>query len=378
MWTHSPFKDDFIGGENRTYFNTAAEGLLLKEVGKSFLDYIYDKSLGVPGRIPHFKKLDLCREAVGKFIDVPPDTIALLGNSSEAIGLIANALDLKEGDEVIVTDLEFPSGILSFLRLKDTKGVVVKIVRHQDWYMSGDLISKAITKKTRAIYISEVSYKNGFRFNVGEIAEMAHRIGAYVIVDATQALGRVPVSARDVDFMISSTFKWLCSSHGLGITYCNPDLLKNLKPDRVGWWSVTSEFEAGSLESYTLKSGAVRMEVGQPNFPALYALHTALNYLMKIGVDTIQEQLEPAAMHLCEGLKKLGLRVITPLEKDGHAGIFAFAHQKSDEIVSELEGQNIHVWSRHGRVRISIHLYNDMEDIEVLLRALTPIVKKYS
>lgn len=378
MWIHSPYKQDFIGIENKRYFNTAAEGLLLKDVGKSLLDYIYDKSLGVPGRIPHFKKHDLCRKAVGELLGVSPETIAFLGNSSEAIGLIANSLDLKNGDEVVLTDIEFPSGLLSFLRLRETKGIVVKIVRHEDWNISEEMLQKAITNKTRVVYLSEVSYKNGFRFNIQRIAEIAHRVGAYFIVDATQALGRIPVSVVGVDFMMSSTFKWLCSTHGIGITYCNPSLLEQLKPDRVGWWSVIKEFETGSLESYTLKPDAIRMEAGQPNFPALYALHTALQYLMKIGIATIQEELEPVGMRLCEGLKELGVKLITPLDKDAHAGIFAFAHQKSDEIVGELEKQNIHVWSRLGRVRIAIHLYNDMEDVEILLKALAPLIKKYS
>ena len=383
MWqqnapTQSQYKDNFIGSGNGIYLNTAAEGLLLKSAGSSLLEYVYDKSLGTQGRPNQFKKHEECRKVVGELLGAPYETISFLANASEAMSLIANSLNLKEGDEIITNDLEFPSGILSWLRLKEKLGINVKILRHQDWNIPEEFYTAAINDRTRVVFVSHVSYKNGLRVDIQRIAQLAHGVGALCIVDATQALGRIPVSVEGIDFLMSSPFKWLCSTHGLGIVYCNENLLHKLEPDRVGWWSVTEEFETGSLEEYQLKPDAVRMEVGMPNFPAIYSLHTAVSYLNNIGIPTIQRELEPVCMRLCEGMQELGLPILTPMEEEGHAGIFVFGHEKSQESVAELDRQNIHIWFRPGRIRVAVHLYNDMEDIEQLLKSIAPIIKNYS
>ena len=257
-------------------------------------------------------------------------------------------------------------------------GIKVKILRHKNWNITEEQYREAINKKTKVIFVSYVSKKNGLLIHISNIGRIAHQNGAYCIVDATQGLGRVPVPVENVDFLMSSSFKWLCSSHGLGIVYCNPALLETLSPDRLGWWSVNEEYENGPLDTYELKKDAIRLEVGMPNFPALYSLRAAVSYLNSIGVKKIAQELEPVGMRLCEGLQKLGLQPLTPLSRDGHAGIFVFAHPQSEKIVAELEQQNIYIWFRPGRIRIAIHLYNDGEDIERLLRSVEPLLKKYS
>ncbi len=105
-----------------------------------------------------------------------------------------------------------------------------------------------MSSRTRLVSVSAVSYKTGTRVPfLAELAGVAHRHGAYFCVDATQALGRVPVPLDGVDFLVSSSYKWLLGTHGLGITYIAPALRERLEPGTAGWFSLDAIFhETGS------------------------------------------------------------------------------------------------------------------------------------
>src|SRR5690606_38898705 len=197
------------------------------------------------------------------------------------------------------------------------------------------------------------------------IGRIAHEAGAIFAVDATQSIGRVPVPMEEVDYLVASSYKWLASPHGGGIVFCRREFLDLFEPAGVGWWSVADLFSDDRFERYELKDGAERLELGMPNFPVVLGIKEAVEYLNTIGVETIAADLEPLCNYLVEELVRLGVKLMTPIEASNRAGIVSFRHDDCEHLANSLaQDHDVHVWGGDGRIRISIHLYNDREDVD--------------
>jgi selenocysteine lyase/cysteine desulfurase len=209
---------------------------------------------------------------------------------------------------------------------------------------------------------------------VPKIGAAARKVGAVLSIDATQALGRCPVSLEEVDYLMSSSYKWLLGPHGLGIVYIAPEFRQRFRPAGVGWYSVKDIFSPTRFETYDLKDGAACLTAGMPNFPSIYGLRQALEFLLQAGVDRLDQELKPVVERLRQGLCELGVELLTPAGAEFASGIVAFAHPQAKEIGATLEREGVVVWAGDGRVRASVHLYNDMSDVNRYLKALALIL----
>jgi cysteine desulfurase/selenocysteine lyase len=309
---------------------------------------------------------------------VPANTAGFISSASEGLNLLGNSLDWKKGDEILFTDLEHPTNVLPWLNIRRL-GVHSILVPSREGTLSLDDFAARISDRTRLVSVSQVSYKNGCRMRfLPDLARAAHRVGALLCVDATQALGRVPADIADADFMVASGYKWLCGIHGSGVIYVRPALLANFQPGSLGWYSVDDAFTPDRFNSYSLKPGAARLQPGMPNFPAMFTLNQAIRYLNQIGIGNIESSLRPLMRRLYQGLSELGLSILTPPEEDLWSGIVSFATTEAETIGSLLSEKGIVTWYGDGRVRASIHLYNDGEDIELFLDALRKILRDLS
>lgn len=352
------------------YLDTAAEGLppLASEAALSC--YMREKSRGTPGRERLFEKQAEAERAAGSLLGTSPENIALLANSSEALNLLANSIPWKAGDEVLISDLEFPSNVLVWLRLKQL-GVKLIVIPTEDGALRLEDWTSRLSNRTRVVSVSQVSYKTGTQIPfMDDLAAETHRAGALFCVDATQALGRVPVSLRDVDYLVASSYKWLLGTHGLGVVYTSPALRHRLEPSTVGWYSVDDVFHPQRFETYTAKTGAGQLQAGMPNFPALFALKSGIDYLLAVGVENLDRELRPLVTTLRSGLVEQGLKMLTPADEKFASGIVSFAHASPAELATKLAEKGVIVWGGDGRVRISVHLYNNEEDIHRCLSTI--------
>jgi cysteine desulfurase / selenocysteine lyase len=353
------YKQMFRRATEVAYLDTAAEGLPVPQAEDALREYIHQKSLGTPGRRALFAAEAETIELAARLLGTGQTNVALLSSASEALNVLPNSLDWRPGDEVILTDAEFPSNILACLRLKQ-RGVKV----HVAGFDSRDIAAR-LSPRTRLISISLVSYKTGVYFGgLPDLARKAKQLGALISVDATQGLGRCPISLEGVDFLMSSSFKWLLGSHGLGIVYVAPELCERLSPASVGWYSVPDCFTTDRFERYELKAGAGRLCTGMPNFGPIYTLREGLKFLLAAGVQNIFHDLAPVVAHVRSELASLGLAMLTPPDAECASGIVAFEHPRAREISAALEREGVIVWGGDGRVRCSVHLYNDEADIE--------------
>ena len=145
----------------------------------------------------------------GRLLGTERANVAFLSCASEALNLLALSFDWRPGDRAIISDLEFPSNVLPWIRLQKM-GVDIVVVPSRQGALRAEDVIEHITPKTRLVSLSLVSYKTGaYVAGVPRIATASHSVGAALSLDATQALGRCPVSLEGVDYLMSSSFKWL-------------------------------------------------------------------------------------------------------------------------------------------------------------------------
>lgn len=364
------YKKLFPGARQAAYLDTAAEGLPLSEGGAALAAYFQDKSLGSHGRRRFHPEEELAQSAAARLLGTDPENVALVSSASEGLNILANSIHWNPGDEVLISDLEFPSGVLSWLRLKH-RNVSVRVLPSESHATTLESFQKAIGKNTRVVMVSHVSYKTGARISfLRELASAAHAVGALLVVDATQSLGRLPVSVDGIDFLVASTYKWLLGVHGLSVAYLSPQARGQLSPGALGWYSISDLFSPYRFERYTLKPGAEWLSCGMPAFPSIYVLRRSIEFLLEIGVDRIEADLRPLVSLLRNGIRELGYDLITPSEASSASGIVSFASPDYMRLAEALEKRDVVVWAGDGRVRASVHLYNDQSDIDRCLQAL--------
>jgi cysteine desulfurase / selenocysteine lyase len=356
------------------YLDTAAEGLPPAGCEQALGAYLREKYRGTLGH-EHLFEAQLETEClVARLLGTAAENVVLLANASEPLNLLANSIEWRPGDRVLVTDLEFPSNVLPWLR-KKALGVELEVLPTEHGKVELEQFLSRITEKTRVVAVSLVSYKSGTRIPfLRELAEVTHRAGGILCVDATQALGRVPVSVEGVDFLVASGYKWLLGMHGLGVVYFAPDLREQLRPQTIGWYSVQDLFSPSRFERFIYNDSARSLQPGMPNFPAMYALKNGVEYLLSIGVERIDQELRPLVSELREGLRDLGTDLLTPCDSKYASGIVAFANPDPEAIGASLQRAGVVVWVGDGRVRASVHVYNDRTDVRRCLEALRTIL----
>ena len=368
------FKTLFPRAVEVAYLDSAAEGLPAPGVAEAFLRYCRDKEQGTPGRRFLHQTEAEALEMAAQLLKTRMDNVAFVSSASDAINILAGSLEWNHGDEVIISDIEFPSNIIPWLSLK-SRGVRVIVVPAENGAIEWETVAGYISPRTRLVSLSLVSYKTGaYLVGVPALSSELKRIGAYLCIDATQALGRCPVSLEGVDYLMASSFKWLMGPHGLGLVYLSPELREQLRPTSLGWYSVDNPFAPDPSRGYSLKAGAACLAAGMPNFPSLYALRESLSFLKSLSVETIYEELRPLVERLRFGFQQLGCDMLTLSDPGKASGIVAFRHAQSEAIGLALKQEGIVVWGGNGRVRASVHLYNDLEDIERCLSAMASIL----
>jgi selenocysteine lyase/cysteine desulfurase len=360
---------DFPSLAGRTYLNTAAEGIPPRVVNDALMQYTRDKQLGMDGRAAHETWWQAARTEVGQLYGLTADEIGICSCSSEAFNLAALALPLGPADEVVINDLDFPAGATAWLQSAWTGRV--RVWKSRDGALRVEDLIPLLKPRTRLVSTSLVSFYNGFRIPLNALVETVRKhSSAMLAVDVTQALGRVTMDLSGVDLIISSTHKWLLASHGGGLVGVPQHRADEWTVPAGGWFNLQDAFGADRFERVEPKPGAASFCVGMPNYPAVYAIAAAAKYLRGCQVSAIEAHADPLVRACFDGLKSLPLELLTPDEPGAVAGIIAFRHAKAEQIYQYLHQYNVHVMCHAGRLRVALHGYNTMADVERFLKLL--------
>jgi selenocysteine lyase/cysteine desulfurase len=374
MLNESNRRRDFPSLEGVTYLNTAAEGIPPLAVGEALAQYFRDKQRGMEGRDAHFAELLAAKTLVAEFYGLTAEEIAICSCSSEAFNLAALALRLRDGDEVVINDLDFPAGATPWLQADCP--ATVKLWRAREGALRVEDLVPLLSSKTRLVTTSLVSFFNGFRLPLAPVAEAVRRNSpALFAVDVTQALGRIPLDLRDVDLIVSSTHKWILASHGGGLVGVPKARAAEWQVPAGGWYHLQDAFGPERFEKAVSQHGAAGFAVGMPNFPAIYAIRAGLAYLRDVGVEAIDKVTRPLVLDCLERIARLPVELLTPRDPECVAGIIAFRHPQAEALHGRLRKKNIHVMHHAGRLRIALHGYNTRADVDLLLSELTQGLK---
>lgn len=374
MLTPESRRADFPSLEGMSYLNSAAESIPPRSVGEALQKYWEHKLLGMRGREFHQAEMEGCRESAARLLEMRSPEVSFCSCSSEAYNLLASCLDLEPGEEVVVSDLDFPAGATPWLT--SPRGLATKVWRSRDGILDLADLAPLLSEKTRLVQVSQVSFLNGYRIPWEPFREAVRRLAprAILAVDVTQALGRVELGNLGADCVISSTHKWVMGVHGSCIIGIPEASAERLTTKAGGWYHLANAFEADRFERAQVKPGAISFSVGMPSFAPIYALKAGIDYVLKTGVAAIAAQADPLTRRVSEGVRDLGLQPMCPYQKDEPSGIVAFRHERAREFHDHLLQQGVHVMHHAGRVRIAVHGYNTAEDISRLLGGLKDVV----
>lgn len=369
MLTDATRRRDFPALDGRVYLNTAAEGIPPLAVSAALNQYFRDKQLGMDGRKAHAEQWDAAKALVAEFYGLMAGEVSICSCSSEAYNLAAMALRLKPGDEVVVNDLDFPAGATPWLQ--PDCPATARVWRNRGGALRVEDLIPLLAPRTRLVTVSLVSFFNGFTLALPEVvAAVRQHSPALLAVDVTQALGRIPLDLAGADLIVSSTHKWILASHGGGLVGVPAARAADWTVPAGGWFNLEDPFGPNRFDKAMSKPGAAGFTVGMPNYPAVYAIRAALDYLGGVGVASIDHHTRPLVLHCLEEVQKLPVELLTPAEPDHVAGILAFRHPKAEAIHRHLHERDIHVMSHAGRLRVALHGYNTMDDVERFLREL--------
>ncbi len=368
MLTMESRQKDFPGLDQKVYLNTAAEGIPPIAVRDALLKYFADKQQGMDGRDAHFSELQQLKKLAAEFYGLSDEEIGVCSCSSEAYNLAALAMQLKAGDEVVINDLDFPAGVTPWLQ--PTSAATVRVWRSRQGVLRVEDLIPLLTTNTRLVTTSLVSFFNGYLLPLDEVVAAVRRHSAALVsVDVTQALGRIPLQLHDVDLIVSSTHKWILGTHGGCLVGVPRSRAASFTVPAGGWLHLRDAFGAARFDQAESLPGAAGFAVGMPNFAAVYAVRAALNYIRDVGVSEIDATARPLVEICQRELARMPVEMLTPA-KHPLAGILAFRHSDTENIRRRLHEQNIHVMAHAGRLRIALHGYNTVNDLEVFLRNL--------
>ena len=302
------------------------------------------------------------------------DEVAFLYSTSGAENIIVNAMDWRPGDNVVVDELHFVTTFVLYRELERREGVELRIIPSRDGIVTVDDFAARTDARTRLLSVAWVSNRNGFRYDLPALADLAHAHGAYLYADAIQAWGTFPSNLHDekVDFACGNGYKWLHADFGCAPFYVRGEHLDWMTADRHGHAQVAESLPG---HRYRLKTSAAKLEYGSPAYGPVAAMDAALAFVGEVGLDRIAGHTHALAGELREGAAALGMRMFTPPKNP--SAIVSFHHGLDHERLSRAladEGVSVTFQEDGQLLRAGVGMFNSRDDLDRLLGVIRRLV----
>jgi selenocysteine lyase/cysteine desulfurase len=360
-------RSDFPVVEQSVYLDSAyitPSPLQAVEAAQAFAEAKARDPVSLGGML---QETNLMRQRFATLIGASEMEIGVLFATSDGENIVSRALDLKQGDNVVIDDLHYDTTYLLYQQLAEQRGLEVRIVNSEAGGAPVDAFAEHVDRQTRLISVAWVSHQNGFRHDLAGLADLAHSNGAYLYADAIQGIGALDVDVRStgIDFFTAGTYKWLLGGYGVAPFYVREELLERIGTDRFGSLNIAEELGQHRFRVY---DDARKYGYATMGFGSVFQLRAALDYLLRVGVPNIEAHTVSLAQQLNTGLVGQGHDVWTP--KDNRSPIVTFRHHRDIALVrSTLEEAGIRIsFKAEGEeLRAGIALFNNSDDINKLL-----------
>jgi selenocysteine lyase/cysteine desulfurase len=371
----------FLLEEGLGYLNNGTVGPTPGPVYRNLLEYWRLMAVNPnENSTPLQGRMEQIRVKAAALLGAYPDEIAIVRNATECNNLVAQGIDLKAGDEVLIGYLEHDSNRQPWLVKAKRHGVVIKEVPIQTPPKSPEEIvsafEAAITPRTRAIATTHCDTVTGTYAPIQELAKLARSKGLFCFADGAQVVGMIPVNVHElgVDTYATTCHKWLCSPAGTGLLYVRREMQERIWPNIVTeyWW--------------TLKDARKYEHVSRRPWPVVAALDDAIDFYNAVGPARVEQRVRALSSYLRKqaaeiphvklytsndprlsgAMTSLGMDNVSPLQ------LREYLRQRFDIYTAERAMGIKYPADPHGveGIRISTHYYNTFEQVENLLQGL--------
>jgi selenocysteine lyase/cysteine desulfurase len=376
-------RDEFPLASARTYLNNASVhpmSVSTRRAVQAFFDArtTGSRENGTPDpRVP----IPRVKSLFASLIGARETDIALVPSTTVGENLVVAGLGIPDGKGNVVTDALHFEGSLYMYQSLQQRGLDVRMVTPRDGRIDMKDLERVVDSGTKLVAVSLVSWINGFRHDLAAVCDLAHRHGALVYADIIQAAGAMPIDVRasGVDFCASASYKWLMGDFGVGFLYVKEDHLDRVVRRSQYGFRQLEAFETHFLPgdppgdgpiSWKVRPGAAGyFEVGTWSTSTLAALNHSLEFIQKVGVERIQAHNRELALRLQRELPRRGYAALTPDESIG--SIVSFVVKDREGTARRLARARVDVSLGARRMRVSPSLYNNEDDVDALVAALS-------
>jgi cysteine desulfurase/selenocysteine lyase len=369
----------------RVYLDNAGAGPPPRSVTESMQSFIDEWSSYGEKWDTWLLEIVKARELFAKLVGARREEVACVPNVSSGLAAVASALRAEPGENVVVSELNFPTNIYIWHSMRQ-RGLIseVRVLKVRNGQVPLLDFERAIDDRTAAVSLDYVSWINGCKENIADITRIAHSHGALMMVDAFHAIGVMPVdvSRIGVDALVCGTYKWLMGPHGTAFLYVNHEAMGQLEPSLVGWHGVSDSVVARALANQDafgrpfdlnkaeLASDATRFEWGTWSVISVVGARSALEFALRYPPADREPLIEKITDYLVDGLRERSKRVTSPLERERRSGIITLEVDDAAKVARRLLGEGVVVAPRVSTLRVSPHFFNTKAEIDSFLEKI--------
>lgn len=334
-------------------------------------------------------------EEAAKLLNADDEEIALVESTSHGLNIAAQGIELKDGDNIITTNLEFIQVALPWCVMRKDKKIDIRVCRTKDNRFTARDFAALADKNTKVILMSTLEWCNGWASDLKEIGDFCQQKGIFFVVDAVQQLGvtEIDTKACHIDLLVAGGHKWLNSPYGTGVLYVNKAALGKIKQSYAGylnttvpeggWGAYWENPAAPAVNDWTFPETARKYEIGgTSNYTGAVALGESLGLVNEIGIKNIQEYIWEIGGYCMDQIESIGGTLITHRDPGRRGGIIIarlYDDLDTDRVVlKKLHARKIFIAQRFtdyvGGFRISCQYYNNRQDIDTMIAAMKEII----
>ena len=364
----STFRSKFPILQEKVYLNSCSQGALSRDVETAIGEWLQSwHQQGSPWDL-WVDQYEAGRRQFAAMINARPEEVAIVASASAGVNALASALSFSQRKKVVLGEFEFPTMGHIWLSQR-ARGAEVIFATADGNRMRPEAYDELVDRNTLIVPLTHVCFMNGFRSPVTEVVKIAHDRGALVLLDDYQDCGTRPidVKAMQLDVYVSGTLKYLLGPPGVAFLYVREELAESLVPTVTGWFGQRNTF-AFDVKLLDPAPGTRRFESGTPPIPSIYGATAGAKLLQNVGLTNVAEEVRRLSQSLIRGVTDLGVRIKTPPDSVGP--LIVLQATDADRLVKTFGAQGVVCSSRHDGLRLSLHAYNTLDEVNFVLRLI--------
>jgi selenocysteine lyase/cysteine desulfurase len=325
-----------------------------------------------------FEDAEEVRALFARLVGGEADGVALTPSVSYGVAVAAANVELREGQEILILEDQFPSNVYQWRELARRSGaklVTVPRPADHDW---ASAILELLDENVAVVAVPNCHWTDGSLVDLPRVGERAREVGAALVVDAIQSLGAHPFDLKEVlpDFLVTSAYKWLLGPYGIGFMYVSENYREGT-PIEHNWINRRGSEDFSGLVAYqdAFQPGARRYDVGErSNFVLLPMANEALHQLLAWGIENIAETIGELSDLIEIEAQRRGIQAVPAKRRVRHMIGLRLGARVPEDLAARLAGEGVFVSVRGESVRVSPHLYNTERDVGRLFEVLDRVI----